>query len=204
MRLIGLSGYAQTGKDTVARILIERHGFERRAFADVLRKALYELNPILGHCECGPTCPDVTRYRELIDELGYEDARKTEHGAEIRALLQRLGTDVGRNLIDSDVWVDAAMRDLGSIEIRGGGGRVIRRAIDARDSYVFTDVRFPNEARAIVDAGGEVWRVSRPGYGPVNDHPSETALDDWPWGMVINNVGDVNDLADLVARAVTP
>ena len=46
--IIGLAGYAQSGKDTVAKFLVENHGFERVAFADPIRDLLYELNPIVG------------------------------------------------------------------------------------------------------------------------------------------------------------
>ena len=43
--IIGLSGYAQSGKDTVAKVLIEEYGFTRIAFADKIREFLYDLNP---------------------------------------------------------------------------------------------------------------------------------------------------------------
>jgi len=44
--IIGLSGYAQSGKDTVANYLSE-YGFTRLAFADPIRKLLYQMNPIV-------------------------------------------------------------------------------------------------------------------------------------------------------------
>ncbi len=44
--IIGLTGYAQSGKDTVANILVERYGFTRVAFADKIREFLYETNPM--------------------------------------------------------------------------------------------------------------------------------------------------------------
>ena len=43
--IIGLTGYAQSGKDTVAKILIEQYGFTRVAFADKIRELLYEMDP---------------------------------------------------------------------------------------------------------------------------------------------------------------
>ena len=175
--IVGLSGYAQSGKDSVAAILAEC-GFTRRAFADPLRAALYALDPLLAtDAGNGPV-----RYSALIDRLGYESARKTVFAPEIRRLLQRLGTEVGRDLFGEDFWVDQAMRlDPGH--------------------YVFTDCRFLNEAKAIVDAGGEVWRISRPGVGPVNDHISEVGLDDWPFDRRIANDGSLTDLAEKVHSA---
>ena len=44
--IIGLTGYAQSGKDTVAKILVENYGFTRIAFADKIREFLYETNPM--------------------------------------------------------------------------------------------------------------------------------------------------------------
>jgi dephospho-CoA kinase len=43
--IIGISGYARSGKDTVANYLVEHHEFTRMAFADAMREALLRLNP---------------------------------------------------------------------------------------------------------------------------------------------------------------
>jgi dephospho-CoA kinase len=48
MQLIGLSGYARSGKDEAAKVLIEEFGFKRIAFADKLRDFLYALDPIVA------------------------------------------------------------------------------------------------------------------------------------------------------------
>ena len=45
--IIGLTGYAQSGKDTVAQVLVDNYGFNRVSFADPIRKLLYETNPML-------------------------------------------------------------------------------------------------------------------------------------------------------------
>jgi hypothetical protein len=162
--IIGLSGYAQVGKDTLASILVEHHGFERIAFADALRDMLYALNPDIND---GPDAGPELRW--IVDTYGWEAAK--ERGA--RELLQRLGTEAGRNILGEDIWVQTAMK-----KVKPGG------------RYVITDCRFPNEARAVEAAGGHVVRVKRPGFEPVNGHPSETALDDWAFAAVAYNVGD--------------
>ena len=61
------------------------------------------------------------------------------------------------------MWVNAALATL-----------------DLTKNYVFSDVRFPNEADAIKDLGGQIWRVHRTGVAPVNGHPSEIAMDGYP------------------------
>ena len=168
--IIGLSGYARSGKDTVASLLPD---YTRRAFADVLRDALYRLNPYVGN---GLTVAD------LVDEYGWEVAKS---GDEVRRLLQVLGTEVGRKMIDNDIWVKMATRD-----------------ILKEDAIVFTDVRFPNEAEAIKSLGGTVWRIERPGIKAINGHASETAMDDWPFDCTITNSGTLEDLKAQVETAI--
>ena len=45
--IIGLTGYARSGKDTVAQILVDKFGFTRVAFADPIRDFCYQVNPIV-------------------------------------------------------------------------------------------------------------------------------------------------------------
>lgn len=65
---------------------------------------------------------------------------------EVRALLQWWGTDL-RRAQDPDYWVDYAFKDYRNWE-------------RTYDVVVFTDVRFANEANAILDHGGQVYEVT--------------------------------------------
>ena len=47
MEIIGLSGFARSGKDEAAKVLVEEFGFKRVGFADKLREVLYALNPLV-------------------------------------------------------------------------------------------------------------------------------------------------------------
>lgn len=74
---------------------------------------------------------------------------------------------------------------------------------------VLTDCRFPNEADAIRDAGGQIIRVNRPEFPDDGDpHPSETALDRNPFDDLVLIDGTIDELlekADYVAaRQVSP
>jgi hypothetical protein len=85
-------------------------------------------------------------------------------GMTARVALQTLGTEWGRAMIDPDIWVKAAMRE--AEYFMRMDGRVI-----------FDDVRFANEAVAIRNAGGKVYRVSRKDFEVSNDnHISELGL----------------------------
>lgn len=174
--ILGLSGYAGAGKDEFARRLVDGHGWRRVSFADKVRAFLYALDPTVHSMD------GARPLSEVVDAVGWQQAKQMP---EVRGLLQRLGVDAARRTLGNDVWVNAA---LGGLE----PGR-----------YVVTDVRFVNEAQAIVDRGGKIARVARPGCGPVNGHRSETEMDEWPWDLTIPNAGTVDDLheqADRLAR----
>ena len=96
-RLIGMHGFARTGKDTVAAILAD-HGYQRQAFADPIREMLEVLNPILLTDNRGR----VTRVREAVEEEGWDIVKSTFEG---RRLLQVMGTEVGRSMLGHDVWI---------------------------------------------------------------------------------------------------
>jgi hypothetical protein len=167
MPLIGFTGYARSGKDSAGQALLDV-GWERRSFADRLREFLLALDPIVAW-----SCGAPVRVSDVIGDIGWERAK--DSFPEIRSLLQRCGTDAGRKVLGEDVWVGATLRDL-----------------DPARAVVVTDVRFPNEARAIQAAGGLVVRITRPGVGPATApdgsvHVSETSMDDFPVDAVIRN-----------------
>ena len=166
--IIGLSGYARSGKDSVAELLVLNYGFKRVAFADGIRQALVALNPLIGSL----------RLNDIVGEHGWEVAKSTE---EVRRLLQVMGTEVGRKLIHEDVWVWRLFN-----------------SINTDERIVIPDVRFPNEARMIEQNGGEVWRINRHNHKPVNDHISEHAMDNHMFKRVVYNDGTLDDLADEV------
>lgn len=176
--IIGLSGYARAGKDTVASILRE-DGWTRIAFADKLKEAVYQLDPLIEY--------DIT-LQELWDSdldaaQNWEDLK--QQYAEVRRMLQRMGTEVGRNLFGENFWVNQGMA-----------------SIKEDGKYVFTDCRFPSEAQAVRGHGGVLWRIERPGYGPVNNHPSETSLDHHKFDQVIINDTTIDDLRAKVLALV--
>lgn len=176
MEIIALSGYARSGKDEAAKVLVEEYGFTRVAFADKLREFLYRLDPQIGRPG------EVARLGVIIDKYGWDGYKETPYKDEVRELLQRLGTECGRELLGENVWVDAAL------------------SVDA-EKIVVADCRFPNEAEAVRTRGGRVWRVSRKGVGPINDHPSETSLDNYNFDAVVSNTGTLEEFRTLIQVA---
>ena len=173
--IIGLSGYAQSGKDTVAGMLIGLHKYEKVAFADTIRNLLYEMDPFVTDGELS------FRLQDVVDTYGWENAKKV--APEIRRLLQELGVG-GRHLFGLNFWVNQALNP-----------HIYEHpAVGVNKNIVVTDVRFINEAETVKSLGGQIWRINRPGVGPVNNHVSETNLDDWNFDAVINNNGGMEHL----------
>jgi hypothetical protein len=183
MQLIGLSGYARSGKDEAAKVLVEEFGFKRIAFADKLRGFLYALDPIVSVWQDWDSEPGLVTVKTVIDRYTWDGYKETMYGPEIRRLLQRLGTEAGRNTLWDSIWIDAALHDL-----------------SPEGKYVVTDARFPNEAAAIQERGGVLVRITRDGVGPANNHPSETSLDDYDFHWRISNHGTLEEFRSHVAN----
>lgn len=156
--IIGITGYARTGKDSVGKMLVENHGYTRVAFADALKNLTLRINPFVV-----TQSPDGMRLQEVVRDLGWEDAKSIP---EVRRLLQAVG--VGVRELDPDIWVKQAVRMIDDLQLEAGGEAV---------PVVVTDVRFQNEVDALKKLGAVIWRTNRPGYGPANDHISETGVD---------------------------
>ncbi len=170
--IIGLSGYAQVGKDTVAQILVEDYGYTRIGFADTIKKAAYLLDPIITL--------DGVRLAHAVDRYGWDGAKQVP---EVRRILQVLGSEIGRDLIDPQIWVELTMH-----------------SVHQDDKIVISDVRFRNEAEEIKWKHGEIWRISRIQKGaPVNVHRSETDMDSWDFDEYVSNNGSIDNLKQEVA-----
>jgi hypothetical protein len=174
--IIGLSGYAQTGKDTLADHIVKNYGFNRVAFADPIREALYKLNPKVGLDES-----IAVSLAHAVDNMGWEEVKKIS--PDTRKLLQRLGTEVGREMFGEDFWVNKAM--LKATEHK---------------NVVFSDTRYFNEAESIRKHGGILIRINKPNTREINGHESEKNLNDYMFDYTIINNGTKKDLYDVIDK----
>ena len=141
-----------------------------------------------------------------------------------RTLMQILGTEAGRELIHPNIWVNALFADYkvryteeeATKENKQNGSCIKKH----KPNWIITDVRFPNEVKAIKDRGGIVIRVERPeevvathqvflenNKGnciksiTLGEHPSETALDDYKdFDHVIDNNGSIEELVEKIKK----
>ena len=180
--LIGLTGYAGSGKDTV-RDALARHGYIGMAFADPIRQML----------------------RKLFDQAGvaygYMDSRELKEsiipqlGVSYRHLAQTLGTEWGR-AVAPDLWLRIAD---GFIKDTNSAGELWS---DGVPLFAISDVRFANEAQWVRDRGGVVWRINRPQAAAVREHSSEEEVGRIQVDAEIDNSGSLDELKLNVALAL--
>lgn len=168
MKIIGISGKAGAGKDTLAQMLVlelYRYGECKTIhFADVLKTAASKATGIP---------------RSTFDTQEGKASEIKWLGMTVRELLQKFGTAI-REGVDPDFWVKSLFN-----------------IYEDKDFIIIPDVRFPNEAKAIKDRGGILIRIERDGAGAGN-HISETALDDYKeWDYVINNNKSLEELKKM-------
>jgi len=182
--LIGIGGKLRSGKDTVADYLVAHHDFVKLGMSDPLADALYTLNPII----CEPFEDEqpndmegmLWRYQDIVDERGYTEAKKIP---EVRRLLQVLGTEVGRNLIGNNVWVDIAASRA-------------QAAMNEGHNVILTGIRFQNELDMIEQqpTGHSVY-VTRPGNDQyTSPHASENGVEAYMFETVIENDSTLDEL----------
>jgi len=175
--LIGLTGVAGAGKDSVRSILEKHYDYDGLAFADPIRDMLTALLDSIGLS--GEWLTDRELKEKDIPELGLS----------YRKMAQALGTEWGRQLKES-LWLDIAAAKI-----------AMYRQYDS-PGVVISDVRFPNEAEWVKAQGGVVWKIIRPGVEPVRAHASEALVNTLPYDYVIDNRGSIADLDHAVAMAL--
>ena len=158
--IIGISGPAGSGKDTLARLLHERYGYAILSLATPMKRLL--------NARFGWTM-DQWEDRKWKETPHYFHGCFQEPGVppeffeplSPRQWAQWLGTEVGRNTFGKNVWVDALEREW----IALGWPRL-----------VIPDIRFDNEASYVKTQGGFMVRIERPGTAPVASHSSESGV----------------------------
>lgn len=174
-QLIGLHGRAHSGKDTVAVILRERHGFARTAFAQPIKDALCILFQSFG----------LTRAH--FEDPQLKEADLPGMCRSPRYLMQTLGTEWGRHLVGEDLWI----------------AHLERRTKYYGSRIVVTDVRYEDEAQWIRAQGGRVWHITRRDIAAVRAHSSEEGLRIDGQDLVIDNNSTLEELEAAVRWAAT-
>lgn len=175
--VIGVGGKKCHGKDTWAEGLGE--GWVKIGMSDRLCEALLRANPMVDS--------DGTRVADYLEQLD-GDWTKAKENKEVRELLQRFGTEVGRGLFGENVWVDLTWKRVR--ELLGQGKNV-----------VITGIRFPNELAAVKEAGGTSVYIVRPSLMGEEDGTSHHASENSLLPKDFDTVFEIEDAAVLQAAA---
>jgi hypothetical protein len=152
--IIGICGLIGSGKDTIADYLQNIHQFRRESFAHTLKDAVAHIFGWDRELIEGRT-RESREWREQVDSWWAE--RLNMPHLTPRYVLQVWGTEVARRSFHDDIWIASLENKLRK----------------TTDDVVISDCRFPNEIRAIKNAGGIVIRVKR-GPEPVWYELAET------------------------------
>jgi hypothetical protein len=198
--IIGVAGFAGSGKGTVSDLLVDEYGFNKLAFADPLKDATAAIFGWPRHLLEGDT-KESRDFRETPDPWWSE-----RFGFKVlpRWALQKLGTEGAREVLSDSIWVNALEKRIGNIR-----------------KVVVTDVRFPNEVEKIKELHGFNIRVVRgpepewyncayeTNLGPNKDlmkqyypdvHYSEWAWIGTPFNYVLDNNGSLQELRASVTH----
>ena len=200
--IIGFVGFIGSGKDTAADYLVNFHGYRRDSFANTLKDAVANVFGWDRTLLEGRTA-EARAWREEVDTWWAE--RLNMPNLTPRWVLQYWGTEVCRHGFHDDIWI-------ASVE---------NKMRKTKDNIVISDVRFPNEIKAIHNAGGMVVWVQRgelPSWhimaGNANNgdivaaeklkslgvHTSETA---WVGGDIDHIISNNSTIDDLFSQIKT-
>lgn len=177
--LIGISGKAGVGKDTLADYIVRTYGFQRYGFADPIKELL---NKRFGWTmedwndrawKEGPTIQVLARPHPL----GHCQ-NLVQQKLSMRELAQWLGTEAGRETHGEDCWVNVFQRRW----IEAGAPKT-----------VIPDVRFENEAAKIRQHGGIIIHLKRD-VEAVAEHKSEAGIIQHPNDYILYNKGTIERL----------
>lgn len=180
--LIAFAGQKRSGKDTAAKALIDS-GYTKTAFADGVRDSVATLDPIIGYWPGF----GLVRLSDTFDEgEDFESLKESPYSDEVRLLLQHMGTEVGRQILGGDTWVNAAAH---------------RIATTGGNNWVITDCRFANEAEWVQSEGGLVIHLVRPDTDDPNPvHASEVI--DFECDYTVVNHGTIEALHEGVLSII--
>lgn len=187
--VVGLTGVAGSGKDTVASILGLHHGFTRIALGDGVKSALRDLD--------GLSCA-------FTKELG-------AGGLSSREAWQMLGGDAREDLAHATMALDINLAWTYVVGIKIA--YCLRRHPVRRHRFVVPDISYKHEIAVLghiaMALGGTyaTWRIERPGAGlrgKAGQHASEQGRASLPADRTIDNDRDIRQLAQAVDDAVLP
>jgi len=168
MRIIGITGAAGSGKDTLANILVDDGQSIIYSMASPLKESASILFGI-----------DIDDFYDRVKKETINDV----WGFTPRELLIKMGTDFGRNVINKDIFIKRAQ-----VELDKHKNSLIGK-------FIIPDIRFDNEAEFVKNNNGIVIKISRDNRDVVQvNHETEYGISDDLVDIHIDNNGSILDL----------
>lgn len=130
--IVALSGYAKSGKNTVAEMMQQKQPEKNWQIKGFSHKLKQVASVLTGYSV------------ESFESQEFKENFLTPWSMTVRQFLQRLGTEAIRNGLHKDAWVNALMSEY-----------------KAGDNWIIVDCRFPNEAEAVERVRGLIVRIDR-------------------------------------------
>jgi hypothetical protein len=201
--IVGFLGFIGSGKGTAGDILKEI-GFVKQSFAGPVKDTASVMFGWPRHLLEGDT-EESRKFREEYDPFW---SKKFGYQFTPRMALQTIGTEVGRDLFDSNIWISR-----------------LEKNIEENKNYVITDVRFKNEMNWIRNNNGiliEIQRDQNPDWYDIaiaaNSGSMESELlmyetgvheSEWRWispSMIderVHNIGSKDELKRDLIKILT-
>ena len=190
LMIIGICGLQGSGKDTLGNILVNKFGFVKLSFADVLKDIVSIIFNWPRDLIEGST-PESRIWREQVDV--WWSKRLNIPNLTPRYALQFIGTDLFRTHFHSDIWV-----------------AIIEYKLQFYENVVITDCRFPNEIDILKKYNAKFIRINRgimpqwfikyeseQNYVPEYIHPSEYMWIKTSFDYFVENNGTLDDLENF-------
>ena len=179
--LIGVHGPLESGKDTVAKTVVETFPglYKQYAFAWPIKEA----------------CKIIFAFTD--EDMNDRQMKERIHpywGITPRKAMQLLGTEYGRDLINKDLWV---MR----------GESEIKKNADEDKGTIISDVRFENEANIIRSRGGIIIHIVRPDLDKTKEnykHASEGGIPIQHGDFMLDNSGTLAEFKEAIIGLFEP
>jgi len=202
MNIITLSAKARCGKDTAAQYILDKlPGSTSYALAAVFKESIatefaeylsrddvfgygVDRNSFIIYIERSELIESVERIFEgfgyRMDELNIDwSVVGDNNGWTIRKLMQTIGTDIGVNQIDTNIWLKEFEKSMFNLE-------------EAYDTVVMVDCRQTHEIEFVRERGGSVIHILRD-TGLTDDHITEQGLPVEHGDFVVENNGTIQE-----------
>lgn len=182
VKMILLTGRSQSGKSTVARYLVEKHGYKEFALGDGLKRFIVDMYEILHKLDG-------------IDRIALNDLH-SDSKEKYRRHMQLIGTDLCRRSLYKHIWCTVLEHELKTY-IRSQTGQI---------NIVISDIRFLDEHEYFRDMYINGYNIDISTLSLLRldtdemTHESETECDQIIYDYIILNDGSVAYLLSEVDR----